>query len=264
MLHDFCIHCLQINNVMKLTLLFAIILVFNLHQVNGQSFTLTNGQNPISNGQVIEITAPLDVTSMRFYAFLINVSSETRQVKVRKTELELIPNTFNSFCWAKSCFPPDVFVSPDALELPAGDTTTAEDFYGEYFPQNQQGTTKVRYTFFDTRNYQDSISVVVHYTAGATGIPPHDDAARTIISPPFPNPSSDIVSFEIALPSFLASDGADLIIRNMLGSIVIMQRITDSGIIRLPVNTLREGIYFYSLVNITGQPLHTGKLIIKR
>lgn len=249
---------------MKYTLLLVITLLLSFTKVHGQSFALTDGQNPISNGQVIEVLTPLDAASVRFYVYLINVSNETKLVKVKKTELEVVPNTFNSFCWAASCFPPDVFVSPDPLELTPADTTTSDDFYGEYFPQNQQGTTKIRYTFFDRRNELDSISVIVHYIAGGTGIPGQNVASWAIISPPYPNPASNVVSFDINLPSFLAATGAELIIRNMLGSIILMQSINNSGVVQLQVSTLREGIYFYSLVNPAGKPLHTGKLIIKR
>jgi hypothetical protein len=146
-----------------------------------QSFSLTDPDgNPIANDDTFILHAPPSTEIMKAYIFITNNATVPKNLLVKKQELDVLPGTFNSFCWAGSCYPPFIFVSPDVLTVGPGQTTSGDDFYGEYSPENQIGITDIRYTFFDSENVNDSVSVIVRYKTinenimkvhDATGLP---------------------------------------------------------------------------------------------
>ncbi len=137
-----------------------------------QSFTLSdNNGNPIGHDEVIILFAPPATSEMNAYVFVTNNSGEVKSLLVRKEELYTVTGTVNSFCWNQSCYPSFIYEVTDPINLGPGSTTALSDFYGTYSPLSQTGITKVRYTFFDAFNSNDSVSVIVHYaTADQTGV----------------------------------------------------------------------------------------------
>lgn len=131
---------------------------------NRSGFTLTDGQsnNIVHNSEII-ISADPSTEEMKAYVFVTNNTAEAKDLKVKKEEISLLSGTYNGFCWNSGCFPPFIYVSPDPITLNPGATTTSQDFYGTYSPENQEGISEIRYTFFDANNPNDSISVRVKY-----------------------------------------------------------------------------------------------------
>jgi len=228
-----------------------------------QSFSLsyTNGQLP--HDTTVEFFATPDQAELKGHIYITNNSGQEKQVLVKKVELEILAGTFNTFCFKGSCFPPNVFQSPEAMLLGAGQTSTDTCFYGSYLPMGVQGSSFIRYTFFDERDPTDSVSVIVKYTIGNVGTGQLLAASLSEISKPYPNPASSFVSFDVNIhPS--ASD-ARLIIRNLVGSIVMTRNISErTGKITIPVSNLKEGMYFYTLLIQGNHAGKTGRLIVKR
>ncbi len=249
--------------MMKHILPILIFLSLSFVQTFGQSFSLSDDNGPIANGTVVQVIAAPSTEIVTFRASIKNNSTATKSLKARKTHIAILPNTFNTFCWAGTCYAPTTFVSPDLLTLAPGQTSGRNDFYSDYLPENQAGTSKIRYTFFDSTNPNDSVSVIVHFVTSTTGA---DDLIATptdIISNPFPNPASFKVSFILNLSS--KQSNPRIILRNIMGATVIEQPITQrSGDCSLAVEHLKEGVYFYTLLVNSNTIIKTGKLIIKR
>jgi len=74
-----------------------------------------------------------------------NISDNNINVKVKKTEISVVPGTENSFCWVM-CYDASVLVSTKYITIPAH-SMNSTDFYGEYYPKGHLGTSIIRYTF---------------------------------------------------------------------------------------------------------------------
>ncbi len=227
------------------------------------SLSLSHADGPLEHDEVVVMSAPPDTEIMKKYIYVTNNSDEAKHLLVKKEELEILPGTFNSFCWAGSCYPPFIFVAPDILTLGPGEATSGDDFYGEYSPEGHEGTSIIRYTFFDSEDVNDSVSVIVHYittTVGTGGMPV---SLNSFVSRPYPNPASTVVNFDIELDTHITNAG--IVIRNLLGSVVLEQSVNlQESKVSIPVNHLREGIYFYSLVVGEEQLVQTGRFIVKK
>lgn len=245
--------------------IFLLLTIFSLafNALHSQSFTLSSPEGPIPANGIVGFLEPPSVEEMHAYIFVTNNSAEERQLLVKREDIYLLPNTFSSFCWNQSCYPSFVYEATDPIALAPGATTTSLDFYGLYSPEGQQGTSKVRFTFFDANNINDSASVVVYYITGFVGTGNLLASQHAVISKPYPNPASSVVSFNIAFKSQI--ENAVIVVRNMLGSIVQQYPIHEKvGTISLPINDLKEGIYFYTLFVNDYLQVETGRLIIRR
>lgn len=231
--------------------------------VSAQSFSLSYSGGQLPHDTIIEFFATPDQTVVEAHIYITNNANQEKKVMVKKEELEILEGTYNTFCFAGICYPPDVLVSPEAMLLEPGQTSVDEDFYADYIPMEIQGSSLIRYTFFDEREPTDSVSVVLKFTIGNVGTGTILAASRSEISKPYPNPANAVVSFDINLhPS--ATD-ARIIIRNLVGSVVMVHPVTDrNGTISLPVGNLKEGMYFYTLLVQGGHAVQTGRLIVKR
>jgi len=193
---------------------------------------------------------------------ITNTSADTIHLLVKKDDIELLENTFNTFCWIDLCYPPNVIVSPVAMALAPGATTSETDFYGDYIPNGQEGITIVRYTIFIENYPNDSLSVIFKFNTSNVGVGDYLNFSESLISKAYPNPASSIVSFDVEIHSQIRD--ANIIIRNLLGTEVMKYNVTArSGKVSMPVNHLKEGFYFYTLAN-GDYPLQTGKITIKR
>ena len=216
----------------------------------------------IENGQSVYING--EITGDQFEEFLVymlvkNDSDRDIPVKARREDVDVVEGSMNYLCWV-SCFGNDIFESPDAFNLAAGEMTSEEIFAGHYMPQGQAGTTTVKYTFFNENDPEDNIFFIAHFVGSPTSV--NDILAKSVISDVYPNPASQIISFDYNLPVEVKSAGVKLF--NLLGQEVVSQPINDfSGKLQINVSDLPEGVYFYSLT-LNQQNAVTKKLIIRR
>jgi hypothetical protein len=247
---------------MKKYLLTLIIFAFSSTMLIGQSLSLSWEDVEIANGDTIYVYGEL--TEDLFYimashAVVTNNSDRTLQVKVKRTEIDVVEGSINMFCWG-ACFPPDIDISPEPTPIEAGASTDDYFFYGDYVPQGNNGTSIIKYTFFNTDDEEDEVAMTVFYVVSPASL--YDLQARTTFGNAYPNPARNQVSFDFELPSGLQS--ASIRIFNMLGKKVSEVAI-NSGMRRvaIPVHEFGEGLYFYSLV-INGETTSTRKLVIQR
>lgn len=139
-----------------LTVLFGMTL-----SVFSQSLSLSyvNGEIP-NNSYVLAVGDPTD-EMLESFVYVTNNSSAALDVKLKKVEFYVTSGSSNLFCWGL-CYPPNIYVSPDPLNIGPGQTNT-EDFHGQYYPMATTGTTAIRYVFFDDNNPSDTVCFNVLY-----------------------------------------------------------------------------------------------------
>jgi hypothetical protein len=187
---------------------------------------------------------------------IANISSEQKDIKVRRTMLISIDSTSNYFCWT-ACYIPSVSLSPNALTINGGNTVN-NTFTSHFKPSGHSGISEIQYTFFDANNPQDSANVVVRYEIAPVGI---SKVSSFTSLKAFPNPADDKVTLSFTRSSLNGKGNIELY--NMLGSKVFSQQVEDmDGTITISTENLKAGLYFYSL-NDGGQSTRPGRLTIK-
>jgi len=247
---------------MKNIFLFLLLIALFVFQGYSQSLVLKDKDgNDITNGNFTVNGIP-SASVLKAEIFLHNALEEDIDVWAKKIEIEIVPYTFNTFCWVNHCYTPQVFESEGALSLDAGATSLATDFYGEYYPEGNSGTSVVKYEFFSRNESFETVSVTVSYSAvdATSASMPRLNQVR--ISDPRPNPARDFTVFDYNLPFDTRS--ARLVIRNLTGTIVMEAPMDPSGSrIRIETTSLNNGVYLYSFV-VNEQVILTRKLIISR
>ena len=83
-------------------------MLFSVNSINSQSFLLTPHINPINGDNWNELTTEITIE---------NITSVTKNVKIRKFILDTIQGSENYFCWG-NCFDPDTYISTNPLTVP--------------------------------------------------------------------------------------------------------------------------------------------------
>lgn len=156
-----------------------------------QSLTLSIEGVDFSNDTLFLIGTTQDAL-LESHVSVNNITDKEIEVKAKKTEVSIIENTVNSFCWG-SCFPPFIFEATQAITIPANGTDP-DSFIGDYTPDGKEGTSVLRYTFFAAANINDSVSLIVYYQVGAAGI--RDWTLDKGLLKAYPNPTSGLLNLE--------------------------------------------------------------------
>lgn len=239
------------------TLLFFIFSFLSISAL-GQSFKVIHGSDTLLNGD--ETFVYEDTTSGKIsYAYLdlYNVSTDDKDVHVRKHELSLVDGSENYFCWIQ-CYPPDVYTTAVALTVSA--QSVVQEFEGEYLAHGNLGTSRIMYTFFNEVDADDSVAVIVNYVG--TGVPVEELSFDRELSAAYPNPADDRVSFTYNLPPTVKE--GRVIIRNMIGKVVKKGDLSGGkGSVTIDISDLNNGVYFYSYV-LDEQTIVTRRLVVQR
>ena len=133
----------------------------------GQSLSLSNAEGDITANSVFTELVDPATGQYNTHLYVTNNSSSTLSVLVKKVEHYLEGDMQISICWAGNCYPPNVFVSPNAEEMAPGETNT-DGFSGDLFINDGVGITSASYVFFDENNPSDSVMVIVNYIVTST------------------------------------------------------------------------------------------------
>lgn len=191
----------------------------------------------------------------------ISVTNETDkeiEVLVKRTDIEIVDGTVNSFCWGVSCYPPNVSVATQVVGIAANGTNN-NGFLGDYSPDGHEGTSVIKYTFFVAANPADSVSMIVYYQVGAAGV--RDWTLDPSQIKLYPNPASDQVT--VRFPTVLTQI-TELILIDITGQTVYKQTLYHGAQIhRLSLSQFPQGNYFLLISDQQGAS-HSKKLIINR
>jgi len=224
-----------------------------------QSLELYYEGEPIDPMAEITLTAHPDSGMMIIDTLDVkNLSEVTLDVICVREIIENVDSTVNTFCWGGLCYPPFVDTSSNATTIEP--QAMAYEFSGDHDPNGFTGTTKVKYTFYNTYNPDDNVAVIVNYAAvGSSSVSTHKE--QFSLSKAYPNPANNFVSVDYDIKE--TQETPHIAFYNLLGSKVKEIKLTESfGTLTINTSDFIEGIYFYSLL-INNEATQTQKLIIK-
>jgi hypothetical protein len=158
------------------------------------------------------------------------------------------------FCW-DLCYPNTVDQSFGPVTIGAGESTT--NFTGHAYSPNTgvNCIDSIRYTFYNSQNNADSVSVVMKYSANSVF---SVDEAALPVSDIFPNPASQFVTVQLVSTP---KPGTTIEVFNLLGAKV--RSIAAKGKrVEIPVSDLYNGIYLITL-NVDGKAVETRKIVVR-
>ncbi len=228
----------------------------------GQGLILLDADGNDITGDTLFVHGDAHANLIKADIFFHNDSDEDMQVMVRKIEIDILEGTNNAFCWDEFCFSPDVYESPDPIILGPGETSGADDFYVEYYPQGQSGITIIDYEFFSrNEGFDEVITTVVFETEDTTNLPFYEEE-QPFVSSVYPNPASEYTTFSYQLPG--VSGEVTLAIYTTTGLLVEHHRLNDTaGELLIDTGKLNNGLYLLVLKS-AGHRVFAGKLLVQK
>lgn len=182
-----------------------------------------------------------------------NTGATSKSIKMKRTEVNVVANTKNNTCWVTcpinylTAGDQVVYIGGSSANLNAGAADLT--FVPKFKANGTQGTSTIRYTFYDEANLNDSIALVIVYN--------HETAAsiEKLNINQFttaPNPASDQV--QISFHSEV-NESVQLVVRNTNGQILYkeVQNIRfGQNTIHLETSEYPNGLYFISLEGKSG------------
>lgn len=239
---------------MKKILLVLVILI-NLGLVlQAQNLTIEdlNGNN-IANTTVVAAGGVADAEIVE-YMKVRNTSSANLSVVFKKNNISIVDGATSDFCVGAACYPPNSLLSNSFVVT--GGMLQTDETSCHYRPHGYVGSSTILYTFYNSENQNDSVSVTIEFVV-TTQI---QEAAISAIKV-FPNPATNLLKFDYQINN--AKDSW-FTIYNLLGNAVKSVRLEKtSASLDVYVGDLHGGIYFYT-VSVDGKAVETSKLVINR
>jgi hypothetical protein len=228
----------------------------------GQSIQLSDSSGILTNGAEVTILRnPVASQEIPCVFFVQNLTGGDIEINVARTNLSTVANTDNYFCWG-ACYPPFVDTGSVYVNIPKAKTDST--FIAHYTYENplgvfNEGTSRVQYTFYNTADMTDAVTVVVNYVCGYASI--EELADVRFLGKPYPNPADQGADIYYNIP--LVSNGAEIVIRSISGIEVMRVGVgVGSGTAHIDVSKLPSGIYLYSL-DFGNKIVFRSKLIVQ-
>lgn len=205
--------------------------------------TTAMAQSLVVTSDSLVLTGPSNVL-MTARAVVTNTSANPIFVLAKRdtASMVLAPGHVTYFCWAGTCYPPNVNVSPNYSILFPGESDTT--FYADVSPQGNPGSSTVTYRFYDMDNESDFTDITFTYNALTAGI--NELNKPGAITSVFPNPADAFTRINCTTTS---SKQSRLVITNLLGSIVKEFPVTaNQTSVLVPTSGLNSGIYICSIM----------------
>ncbi len=252
------------KKTLTLILTISLLIIFKPFVLYGQGLLiLDRAQNDLTNGELIVAGYASDQV-LKAEIFFKNNDDEVLPVLLRKVEEDILPGTINYFCWNGSCLSDLVYEVDDPIILSPGEISTPDDFYAEYLPEGNTGTSVIKYEFFAPEDEFEKVYVTVNFIT-------EDDNSNNITKANFnnlsvesiyPNPANNFAIVEI---SNTKQQGTALLqVFSIAGSLVLENHIDMAEKKHsLDLSALNRGVYMLTL-NFEGKSVSTRKLIISR
>ena len=249
---------------MKLKILPLFFLLFiGAQVVFAQGLIILDPDDNDITGDTLIVQGDASESLIHAYIRIHNDSEDLMQILASKIEIDTLPGTYNTFCWNGACFPPFVYEAEIPLLLEPGETSASDDFYGEYTPNGQVGTTIIQYEFFSRNDGFETVKTTVIYdTEDNETFTQSPENGQWLVSEPFPNPAHDVVKFNHSFPHDTRE--ASILIQSITGATLQTIAIDPtSSNTQIDVSSLNPGFYLYSL-ELNGNIATTGKIIVRQ
>lgn len=185
-----------------------------------------------------------------------NITSEPMKVLIEKEIIQDLEGVMNSFCWGM-CFGPDTFVSPEAIDIPAGEVNTDELSFHALYPDDLYGDVIIKYYAYEERNPDQRISIIVRFRKSGVGV--NENVHTMTLGQAYPNPATNTVSFNYSFGGNLCA-----VVYNLVGQEVMRQELNaNDGQLSFSVADLQGGIYFCTML-VDGRAVSTQKFVVKK
>ncbi|MEP7170644.1 MAG: T9SS type A sorting domain-containing protein, partial [Bacteroidota bacterium] len=218
-------------------------------KINAQSFSLQS-----INNYVLGVA---DSFQYELTAEIVNNSSSSKTVNMRKAINDLATGHTSLFCWGINCYGEATDTSTYPESMPSGGVSLARaDGRTYFFP----GLSKVTYCWYDVNNPADSLCLEFIYDIGTTGIHEAYNSSTDFISLPQPNPADGSTTIVYHLNQ--KNGESKVVFYNVIGSKMQEVKLDDSKqSIQLNTSAFQPGVYYYSLIS-GGKAISTNKLIV--
>lgn len=185
-----------------------------------------------------------------------NITSEPMKVLIEKEIIQDLEGVMNSFCWGM-CYGPDTFVSPEAIDIPAGEVNTDELSFHALYPDDLYGDVIIKYYAYEERNPDQRISIIVRFRKSGVGV--NENVHTMTLGQAYPNPATNTVSFNYSFGGNLCA-----VVYNLVGQEVMRQELNaNDGQLSFSVADLQGGIYFCTML-VDGRAVSTQKFVVKK
>lgn len=187
-----------------------------------------------------------------------NIGSSNVDVSCTRYEVNTVTGTANALCWTVCSMDYAADAMPVLTAPGGGQTITPGNFCDlfvlHYKPLNNPGMTLYKVTFVNTALAGDSAYFYVRFNA-TVSVP---ELYKNITINAYPNPASSFINVEVSQ----FNEGTSIKIVDMLGATVKTVAVNSTNT-RISTADLREGVYFYSLVD-RNKTILTRRMLISR
>ena len=157
-------------------------------------------------------------------------------VKLRKTEIELIDGTYTDFTFDGIDETLETTVSTNVYALILNERIYSQVRY--HYPANANGTSVVRYNFFDPKGEANDVIFTITYKTRIRGCEEIPNEINI-----FPNPATSNVFFDYSFCKNYSDATVEIV--NILGKTVGIYNIEkQEDQIEIDISTFKPGIYF--------------------
>ncbi|MCB0476929.1 MAG: T9SS type A sorting domain-containing protein [Crocinitomicaceae bacterium] len=183
-----------------------------------------------------------------------NISGQSLDIKVTRTELDVAPNTKNTTCWyicPLYVTAGDQPVLESAFTETIADQDTNDTFVAHHRPEGVDGCSLMKYEFWDVNDPQKSEVVYIKFLHNTGSVDCstldvaeyNEDLNKVSV---YPNPATTAVKINIENNYNITS----LVIVDMLGKTVKTIDATNvNGVKSVDVSNLNKGFYFVKVMN---------------
>jgi hypothetical protein len=190
------------------------------------------------------------------YLAIKNNSSAPIPVCVKKVILDTIPGSKNYLCWVR-CYSDKIYAPTDTVLL-GPQKTDYYHFVGHYRPMDRNGSSTVRYVFYDRYHPTDTASVRITFVPSNVGITEVTTLKNSISATP--NPANEEIKFNYTLTP---GTTGKIILLQITGTIISETAVQEMrGSLILDTREMRDGLYFYYLM-VDGNVCSAKKLVIR-
>ncbi len=242
----------------KLSLLVYLFLFITVFAYS-QSLTIKDMSGKVIKDSTIVISDTSLYGEIVKYMLISNLSNSAVAIHAKKSYIDVIRETDNTFCLGKLCYQQFTFVSETPLNLDAGATSLVEEFHVYYNPFSHVGRSTIQYTVYLANQPSDSATVTLTFAyKDPTGIKSINRETNNI-SLAYPNPAKGSTSIAYNL---INHSKGQIFVYDILGKEMKSIDLSRSfGIANISVADLKNGVYFYSFV-VNGKVLKTNRLIV--